>query len=213
MAMPSARQRVRVMGSVTPTGDTWFPRILLIAVFMLTIINAVRPMGLVSGAGAGGDTVRDRSPAGRLRRPFAPRGRSRGTVVDRTGEALFLVLGTALIGVSVLAMVWVESVTLLIVTQAILSLGHIINIIAAQTMIANRTRRDGRDRRYGHYAVAASVGQLLGAPIVAGAIAGSVAAASRDSVGQSTMPVFAVAVAVGVPAMLIALSLLVGAAR
>lgn len=199
-------------GTISAGGDSWFPRILLIAVFMLTIINAVRPMASYRALALGATPFE----IGLLPAAFAglsllvavPAGRW----IDRTGEAPMLVLGTALMGMSVLAMVWVESVMLLIATQAILGLGHIINIIAAQTMIANRTAREGRDRRYGYYAVAASAGQLIG-PIVAGAIAGSVAAASGDSVGLSTVLVFAAAAIAGVPAMIIAVSLLVGLPR
>lgn len=203
------RQLDRLGGT---TGESWFPRLLVIAVLMLTTINAVRPMasyralelgatpfeiGLLPAAFAG-LSVFVAVPAGRW--------------IDRVGAAPFLVLGTGLMGLSVLAMVWIDTVPLLIAAQAVLGLGHIINIIAAQTMIANRTRRDGRDQRYGYYSVAASIGQLVG-PIAAGAVAGSAIFGRGASGGPSAVPVFVAATVLAVPAMVIALSLLAGLSR
>jgi MFS family permease len=135
-----------------------------------------------------------------------------GRWIDRAGEAPFLLLGTALMVVSLAAMVWVDTVALLIATQAVLGLGHIINIIAAQTMIANRTARGGRDARYGYYSVAASLGQLIG-PVAAGLIAGSIAAQSGDPVGESTTLVFVAATLASIPALAISISLLRGLPR
>jgi len=193
-------------------GDTWFPRLLVIAVLMLTTINAVRPMASYRALALGATPFE----IGLLPAAFAalsllvavPAGRW----IDRIGEAPFLVLGTALMAVSLAAMVWVDTIPLLVATQAVLGLGHIINIIAAQTMIANRTRRERRDARYGYYAVAASLGQLIG-PIAAGMIAGSVAAGSGGPVGESATLVFAAAAIAGVAGLLVALSLFAGVPR
>ncbi|MDP4032330.1 MAG: MFS transporter, partial [Pseudorhodobacter sp.] len=193
-------------------GETWFPRLLLIAVLMLTTINAVRPMASYRALAMGATPFE----IGLLPAAFAalsllvavPAGRW----IDRIGEAPFLVLGTVLMAVSLAAMIWVDTVAFLIAIQAVLGLGHIINIIAAQTMIANRTRRHGRDARYGYYAVAASLGQLIG-PIAAGVIAGSVAAESGRPVGESATLVFVAATIFAIPALLVALSLLAGVPR
>jgi len=173
---------------------------------MLTTINAVRPMASYRALAL------DATPLeiGLLAASFAafsllvavPAGRW----IDRVGEARFLVLGTALILASVTAMIWVDTIPLLLATQAVLGLGHIINIIAAQTMIANRTPAEGRDGRYGAYAVAASVGQLIG-PISAGILAGGNPTTGGD--GVATTPVFMAAVVVACPALLLAVSLLV----
>ena len=192
--------------------DSWFPRVLLIAVLMLTTINAVRPMASYRALALGASPFE----IGLLPAAFAalsllvavPAGRW----IDRTGEAPFLVLGSSLMAGSLAAMVWVDTIPLLVATQAVLGLGHIINIIAAQTMIANRTRREGRDARYGYYAVAASLGQLIG-PIAAGTIAGSASAASGGPVGESATLVFVAATIAAIPAVLVALSLLAGVPR
>ena len=192
--------------------ESWFPRLLLIAVLMLTTIGAVRPMASYRALALGATPLE----IGLLPAAFAalslfvavPAGRW----IDRFGEAPFLVAGTLLMGLSMAGMVWVDTIPLLIATQASLGLGHLINIIAAQTMIANRTAREGRDARYGLYSVAASVGQLVG-PIAAGVIAGGAAAGARGGVGESTIPVFAAAALAAVPALLIAMSLLIGLPR
>lgn len=188
-------------------GDAWFPRLLLIATLMLTTINAVRPMASYRALSLGATPLE----IGLLPAAFAalslivavPAGRW----IDRIGEAPFLLLGTVLMVGSLAAMIWVDTVFLLIVSQAVLGLGHIINIIAAQTMIANRTTRDGRDARYGYYSVAASLGQLIG-PVAAGVIAGSVAAQRGATVGESATLVFVAATMVSIPALLLSVSLL-----
>jgi len=193
-------------------GDSWFPRVLLIATLMLTTINAVRPMASYRALALGATPLE----IGLLPAAFAalsllvavPAGRW----IDRLGEAPFLLLGSALMAVSVGAMIWVDTVALLIATQASLGLGHIINIIAAQTMIANRTARDGRDARYGHYSVAASLGQLIG-PVAAGVIAGTVAAQSGEPVGESTTLVFVAATLASITVVLVSISLLKGFPR
>ena len=193
-------------------GETWFPRVLLIAILMLTTINAVRPMASYRALALGATPFE----IGLLPAAFAalsllvaiPAGRW----IDRTGEAPFLVLGSTLMAGSVAAMVWVDTIPLLVATQAVLGLGHIINIIAAQTMIANRTRREGRDARYGYYAVAASLGQLIG-PMAAGIIAGTASAGGAGPVGESATLVFMVAAIAAIPGVLVALSLLAGVPR
>jgi MFS family permease len=179
---------------------------------MLTTINAVRPMASYRALSLGASPLE----IGLLPAAFAalsllvavPAGRW----IDRWGEAPFVLIGTVLMVVSLAAMIWVDTVILLIATQAVLGLGHIINIIAAQTMIANRTARDDRDARYGYYAVAASLGQLIG-PVAAGVIAGSAAAQSGDSVGESTSLVFVAAALASIPALIVSVSLLRGLPR
>lgn len=189
-----------------PPGEGWFPRLLLIAVLMLTIINAVRPMASYRALSLGASPFE----IGLLPAAFAalslPVAIPVGRWIDRYRPTPFLVGGTGLMALAVLAMVFVDSVPLLIATQAALGLGHIVNIIAAQTMIANRTRPEDRDRRFGYYAVAASAGQLIG-PALAGAVAGTVAGSGDRAVGAATIPVFAGGAMVGMLALVVALSL------
>ena len=208
-AVPS---RSASAGGAGPDGgpaasDSWFAGLLLVAGVMLTAIYAVRPMASYRALALGASPLE----IGFLPAAFAglsllvafPAGRW----IDRYGEPPFLVLGTAVMIVSLAAMVVADSVPLLVATQAGLGLGHILQIIAAQAMIANRTSMDRRDARYGYYAVSASLGQLIG-PLAAGVIVGTVAGEAGRPPGEATTPVFVAATLVAVPALAVAVALL-----
>lgn len=185
----------------------WFAWVLLIGACMLLVISAVRPMASYRALELGATPLE----IGLLPASFAalslfvavPVGRW----IDRFGEARFLLLGTVIMTASTAAMVWIDSIPLLIVTQALLGLGHIVNIVGAQTLIANRSTAEQRDHRFGMYSVAVSLGQLIG-PAMAGFIAGGQGPADGDAVvSAATIPVFAVAAAACAPALLAALVL------
>jgi MFS family permease len=193
-------------------GRPWFIPLLIVAGVMLTSIYAVRPMASYRALALGATPLE----IGLLPAAFAglsllaafPAGRW----IDRFGEAPFVVAGTAIMVVSLGAMIVADSVPLLVATQAGLGLGHIIQIIAAQAMIANRTPSSRRDARYGYYSVAASLGQLVG-PLAAGMIAGAVAARTGQPAGEATTPVFVAATLLAIPALALAATLIGGAGR
>lgn len=193
--------------AIRAAGAQWFAILLLIAILMLTTVNAVRPMASYRAIALGATPFE----IGLLPAAFAalslviavPAGRW----IDRIGEPPFLALGTTLMVGSVVVMIATESIMALVAAQAMLGLGHIINIIAAQSMIANRTPAAARDGRYGMYSVAASVGQLIG-PALAGAVAGAFASTTDGTV--ATTPVFVAAALAGIPAIIMAAALVVG---
>jgi MFS family permease len=177
----------RVRGLIPP--ETWFPRLLGVTVLMITAVNAIRPMASYRALALGAGPFE----IGLLASAFAalsllvavPAGRW----IDRFGEMPLLVIGTTILGCSALAMVLINSVPLLVASQATLGLGHILNLVAAQTMVANRSRRAVRDQRFGIFSVAASVGQLAG-PMAAGLIVGRSVADTGVPAGLATGGVF-----------------------
>ncbi len=105
-----------------------------------------------------------------------------GRLVDRFGEPIFLALaGLVLAGGSALALT-ADTIALLAVSQALLGLGQLAQVVASQTLVSRRGDRATRSARFGLYAAGAAIGQLVGplvgAVVVAGAAAPGVGGAS-----------------------------------
>lgn len=202
---PAARMRAK--GGVIPS-EAWFGRILVVGLIMTTALQAIRPMAsykaLELGAGP--------AEVGLVAACFAllslivavPIGRW----VDRIGEPRFIVAGAATMAAVSLWMVTIDAIPLLALSQAILGLGHIAMVVGIQTMVVNHGDADGRDGRYGAFAVVVSLGQLVG-PALGGLLAGSVARATtgNPNAGPATDVVFAVASAAAVAGTLVGLTL------
>jgi MFS family permease len=94
-----------------------------------------------------------------------------GRLVDRRGEMLFLVGGVVLMAISTFAIAAATSVEVLTVFYALVGLGHLVMVVATQSLVARGSAQSGYDRAFGHLSFAAAVGQLLG-PAIAGVIAG-----------------------------------------
>lgn len=175
-------------------GARWFPRILLVTFLVQTAVYGLRPMvsyrALAVGAGP--------FELGLITSSFAllslfvaiPIGRW----VDRWGEPRFVVIGTVLVSIVAFALVFIDSVPALAVSQAALGLGHILNTVATQTLIANAGRAGQRDARFGAFTVVVSLGQLVG-PAVAGLLAGSAIVSNAGASGTGAAFAFASVVA------------------
>lgn len=94
-----------------------------------------------------------------------------GRLVDRRGEMAFLVGGVALMAVATFAIALSPSVLVLTLFYALVGLGHLVMVVATQSLVARASSESGYDRRFGHLSFSASVGQLIG-PAIAGFIAG-----------------------------------------
>jgi len=90
-----------------------------------------------------------------------------GRLVDRRGEMLFLVAGVALMALSTLAIAAAPSVLVLTVFYALVGLGHLVMVVATQSLVARGSAESGYDRSFGHLSFSASLGQLLGPAIAA----------------------------------------------
>lgn len=164
----------------------WFGRILVVTVLLQTAVYAIRPMvsyqALSIGAGNFELGVIASAYASLSLLVAVPIGRW----VDRWGEPRFVVGGAvAITGVS-LALVFIDNLVALAVSQAALGFGHIMSVVGTQTLIANRGAPDRRDARFGLFTVIVSIGQLAG-PALAGLIAGGTVP-SAPGTGPSTEP-------------------------
>jgi MFS family permease len=94
-----------------------------------------------------------------------------GRQVDRRGERRFIFLGAfAMLGSS-LALAATGAAVPLLALLAVSGVSHLIAIIAIQTTIATTSPSRSYDRRFGHLAFVAALGQLIG-PALGGLVAG-----------------------------------------
>ena len=94
-----------------------------------------------------------------------------GRLVDRRGEMLFVLGGTAVMAASTFLIAIAGNVALLTVGYALVGLGHLVMVVGTQSLVARGSAATGYDRAFGHLSFSASVGQLSG-PAIAGLIAG-----------------------------------------
>lgn len=105
-----------------------------------------------------------------------------GRWIDRIGEGRFLLTAVSMMGVASFLLAFAPSLVAIAVAQMIYGLGQVINVIAGQAMIANRTPRDGREGAYSWYSTVVSVAQLAG-PAIAAVIVGSALSATVAGIG------------------------------
>lgn len=171
-----------------------FAQILVISLLNGTAVYAIRPMASYRALQLGAGPVE----LGLIASSYAVLSLFAAFLIgrwtDRLGPPRFMVAGASLLAISALSAIWIESIIGLAIGQALLGLGQIMNLVSAQTLVANQATRDQRDERFGLYAMVASGGQLIG-PGVAGIIAGGIA----DEIavpGVNLLPVFVFAAVV-----------------
>ncbi len=170
-----------------------FAQILAISILNVSAIYAIRPMVSYRALQLGAGPVEIGLVASSYALLSLLTAVLVGRWVDRLGAGPFLMIGATLCAMTALGAIFIDSIVALAVGQALLGLGQIMNLVAAQTTIANGTTRAQRDERFGWYGVAASSGQLIG-PAVAGILAGqSISAATGE--GFDPGPVFGFAAA------------------
>ena len=95
-----------------------------------------------------------------------------GRLVGRVGEGRFLIAGTFAMALASLALIFSESIPLLMASAALAGLSHLACMVGGQTMVSLRSPDDQYDRYFGYYTFSASLGQMLG-PIIAVVVAGT----------------------------------------
>ena len=91
-----------------------------------------------------------------------------GRLADRHGERPLLVVGGGIVLTSTVAFVIAgRSLAALVVCSALLGLGHLLLMIAEQSLVADFARTRSRDAAFGAYTFAYSAGQALGPAVLA----------------------------------------------
>lgn len=128
-----------------------------------------------------------------------------GRLADRRGERPVLLLGAVLV-LSATAAFAVAGSTLpaLVACSAVLGFGHLLLMVAEQSLVADAARTRSRDAAFGHYAFASSAGQAVGP--------GALAVLGGDRVSPSTGVLFLSGVGMAAVLLAVAVGLRRGAA-
>jgi MFS family permease len=145
---------------------TWFVKALAITFLMQVAVNAVRPTVSYRALALGADAVQ----LGLIAAGFAllslvfsiPIGR----MIDRRGEMPFVIVGVLLVSAVSFALVAVQAIWALFVTQAVLGLGQVLTTLGMQALIAN-SGAEHQHSRFGTFTATVSLGQFVG-PTAAG---------------------------------------------
>lgn len=86
-----------------------------------------------------------------------------GNVMDRVGERPMLATGPlAMLAASGLALLSLGNVPVLILSTALVGIGHLCSVVSTQAVLANRFLTSKADSMFGYYTFAASIGQAIG---------------------------------------------------
>jgi MFS family permease len=137
-------------------------RILLVTLLVQATLFGVRPMVSYRALELGGDPW----DLGIIAASFSllslliavPVGRW----IDLKGESWFILGGAAVVAVSAGSMALSQSIPALVITQALLGGGQIMNVVGIQAWVANTSPGGTADQRFGAFTVAVSIGQLVG---------------------------------------------------
>ncbi len=148
----------------------WFVRICLWMALMTTGVFAVRPMISYRAIELQATTAQ----IGFIAAAFGlvslfiaiPVGRW----IDRVGPVPFLILGSVVMAGVGFWLITADSLWVLFVAQALLGSGQICGMIGVQILVANSGAPEDRDALFGMFAVAGSIGQIIG-PALGGWIA------------------------------------------
>ncbi|MET1052686.1 MAG: MFS transporter [Mycetocola sp.] len=89
-----------------------------------------------------------------------------GRLSDRTGGSVLTAFGIVVMAAGTLVLVWVPGLWILLVSSAVVGLGNVLLMVGQQTFVAHRTRGVASDSGFGTLSAAASIGQLVGPPLV-----------------------------------------------
>jgi predicted MFS family arabinose efflux permease len=150
----------------------WFVALLVAATLLQASTAVARPMASYRAL----DIGMPASSLGLLAAAFAIApvvfALSIGRLIDRYGEARFLLGASVMLSVASCGLAFVGSALGLLVLLAALGLAQLVFVVANQTAVSNRTAADDYEGQFGHLSFVASLGQLIG-PAAAGLIAGS----------------------------------------
>jgi MFS family permease len=184
-----------------------FARVLFITLVLQVAVYALRPMVSYEAISFGASNFELGIIASAFALLSLPLAVSIGRWIDRWGAAWFVIAGAAMISAVSLLLLFIDDIWVLVASQAILGLGHILSVIGSQTLVANQASRANRDGRFGVFTVIVSLGQLIG-PGSAGFLAGSTATEIQSEAGEvGTDAVFILAALVALTGVIVAFTI------
>jgi MFS family permease len=165
---PTPEELVQPQGRIF---DRIFVVQLAVVALSTTAVNAVRPMMTYRALALGAGPLEIGLIAAVFSIAPALLAVAIGRWIDRFGERRFIIGSMLAMTLGGLLAAAATSLPVLAVSQMVIGLGHVTNLIAGQSLVANRGGRDRREHRFGFYSTMGSLGHLAGPLLAAGVVA------------------------------------------
>jgi MFS family permease len=160
------------MSRVKTGGSRWLPLVLLNSLLIQAGIYVVRPIITYKSVELGADATL----VGLIGATFALAplflAIQVGRFVDRGRAGLALMAGSVILVLTTIALLFINSITLLMLAMPTLGMGHLLIMVGGQTMIDNRSASSAYEKNFGLLTFYASAGHAIG-PFVGGYLADS----------------------------------------
>jgi len=158
------------MSKIQTSGSRWLPLVVFNTLMIQGGIYVVRPIISYKALELGADsTLVGLVGATFALAPlvFAIR---IGQSVDKGKSGYALLLGSIVLALTTIALLFIDSIPLLMVAMPMLGVGHLLCMVGGQTMIANRSQSAKYERNFGLFTFYASLGHAFG-PLIGGWLA------------------------------------------
>jgi len=196
----------RAHAQVLRRAGSWFTRLLVVAWTAQFVSSAVRPLIIFRTLDTGAGPFQVGLVAAAFSAFALVAAIPLGKAVDRRGETGFLVMGGALVTVTLVALLAPATLVTLAVCSASLGLGHLSLVAASQTLIAKGAAAEVRESRFAWLTSVNATAQIVG-PAVTGLLIGGGGAAGSGAAGFRGDLVVALAASFAAVAVLTSVSL------
>ncbi len=160
------------MDTVKTSGSRWLPLVLLNSLLIQAGIYVVRPIITYKSVELGADAAL----VGIIGATFALAplifAIQVGRFVDKGRAGLALMAGSVILVFTTIALLFINSIALLMLAMPTLGMGHLLIMVGGQTLIANRSHSAEYEKNFGLLTFYASAGHAIG-PLVGGYLADS----------------------------------------
>ncbi len=160
------------MSKSATSGSRWLPLVLLNSLLIQAGIYVVRPIITYKSVELGADAAL----VGLIGATFALAplvfAIQVGRFADRGRSGLALLLGSIILVLTTIALLFINSIPLLMLAMPALGMGHLLVMVGGQTLIANRSNSKQYEKNFGLLTFYASAGHAVG-PFVGGYLADS----------------------------------------
>jgi MFS family permease len=154
------------------SGSRWLPLVLLNSLLIQAGIYVVRPIITYKSVELGADAAL----VGLIGATFALAplifAIQVGRFVDKGRAGLALMAGSVILVLTTIALLFINSIALLMLAMPTLGMGHLLIMVGGQTLIANRSNSAEYEKNFGLLTFYASAGHAIG-PLVGGYLADS----------------------------------------
>lgn len=160
------------MSKIQTSGSRWLPLVVFNTLMIQGGIYVVRPIISYKAVELGADSAM----VGIIGATFALAplifAIRIGGIVDRGKSGLAMLVGSIIMVLTTFALLFIDSIPLLMVAMPLLGIGHLLCMVGGQTMIANRSESTLYEKHFGLFTFYASLGHALG-PLIGGWLADS----------------------------------------